>query len=296
MTTTKQSKGQLYLLTAVTIWGSAPVATFALGKSFSSSWLFFLRLVPTAIAFALVYLVRSIVERRVVGPTRGDLSWIRAVGYSIFGGVAYNLFISLALVSTSATSVGIVLTTEPVWIVFIDSWMKRKMPSKRVVASLVVAIMASGIPLLEGGRGAHSANSALGVAFATLAAVSWGLFTALSERWHAPAFDKSAQMALLSAPLALFAPLIFGGVHPNHLSITNLGEIATVSLGSNLVAMVAWIRGVASGGSQLAALYLYLQPVATVGLSALLLHQAISTWTILSLILVIASVVNVSRS
>ena len=296
MTTTKESKGQLYLLAAVSIWGAAPVATYALGERFSSSWLFFLRLVPTGVAFFLVYVVRSVIARKVVTPVRGDIGRIRALAYSLFGGVAYNLFISLALVTTSASVVGIVLTTEPVWIVFIDSWARRQMPSKRVGFSLIVAISASLIPLIGGASGGRHANSALGVVFATLAAVSWGLFTVLAERWNCPAFDKSAQLSLTSAPLALLAPFVFGGVRPNYLTLASVGEIATVSLGSNLVAMVAWIRGVSSGGSQVAALFLYLQPIATIGLSALLLHQSISALTILSLILVVGSVINVSRN
>ena len=296
MTKTRESKGQLYLLAAVSIWGAAPVATYALGERVSSSWLFFLRLVPTGVSFVLVYFVRSVIARKVVTPVRGDIGRIRALAYSLFGGVAYNLFISLALVTTSASVVGIVLTTEPVWIVFIDSWARRQMPSKRVGLSLTVAISASLIPLVGGASGGRYANSAHGVVFAMLAAVSWGLFTVLSERWNCPAFDKSAHLALTSAPLALFAPFVFGGVHPHYLTMASVGEITTVSLGSNLIAMVAWIRGVSSGGSQVAALFLYLQPIATIGLSVLLLHQSISALTILSLLLVIESVINVSRN
>lgn len=246
-------------------------------------------------AFLIVYLLRSIGQRKVVWPVRGGIGRTRALGYSLFGGVCYNLFISLALVTTSATIVGIVLTTEPVWIVFIDSSFKRRLPSRRLIASLVVAI-ASNVALLVGGSPSiKDANPGLGVIFATLAALSWGVFTVLSERWGAPAFDKSAQMALVSAPVALFVPLIFGGSHPKHIQLANLGEIAIVSLGSNLVAMVSWIRGVGSGGSQFAALFLYLQPIATIGLSAIFLHQSISLLTVVCLILVIASVINVTR-
>ncbi len=227
-------------------------------------------------------------------PARGDVGWVRTAAYSIFGGVGYNLFISLALASTSASSVGIVLTTEPVWIVLIFAWSKKAMPSKRLIVSLVVAILASTIPLFGGVAVKGHVVTVIGIAFATFAAISWALFTAFSDRWRIPAFDKSAQMAIYSAPVALIAPLIFNGTHPKSILLANFGEIIVVSLGSNLIAMIFWIKGVASGGANLAALYLYLQPIATVFLSSVLLHQPVTLLTILSLVLVIGSVVNSS--
>jgi drug/metabolite transporter (DMT)-like permease len=273
-------------LVAVAMWGLAPVATRALVMHLAPLPLLAVRL--GAASIILLPWCGPVLRRR---PGRAALARLVAAG--LLGMVGYNLPVTVGLQWVPASTAGLLLATEPVWILLLGRLFLAERVPGRSWAGAAVAL--GGVAILAG-PGALSLRSGTrelaGAALVLLGTLLFGGYTLvirpLSRAYGAlPA--TAASTVAGSLPYAAFAGL----VSPRQLGALPAapwGELAFLAFGSTAAGMLLWNLAVSRlPGSQVSPL-LYLEPLVSVLGAVSLLHEHVSGAMIIGGVLVLAGV------
>ena len=270
-------------LLAVVMWGLAPVATRAAVMHIAPLPLLVLRLCVAA----LVLLPWAIpVFRRLTPRSAG-----RLVAAGALGLIGYNLPVTVGLQWLPASTAGLLLATEPVWVMVLGYVFLAERAGARAWLGSAVAL--GGVAVLAGpgalsGAGGYRAIAGVGLVLA--GTLAFGAYTIvlrpLSQTYGAvPATAAStvvgavpylAFAGTLSAPqLAALPPRVWG-------------ELAFLALGSTVAGMLLWNRAVLAAGSTRTSLLLYLEPVVSVLGAVALLNEHLTAAAIAGGLLILA--------
>jgi drug/metabolite transporter (DMT)-like permease len=276
-------------LVAVVLWGLAPVATRAAVGQLAPLPLLVLRL---AVA-ALVLLPFAVpVFRRLRTRSAG-----RLLAAGTLGLAGYNLPVTVGLQWLPAATAGLLLATEPVWVMILGTVFLAERPGGRAWLGSAVAL--GGVAVLAGpaaltGAGGTAALAGAGLVLA--GTLAFGAYTIvlrpLSQAYGAVAATAASTVVgavpylsfagTLSAPgLARLAPPVWG-------------ELAFLALGSTAAGMLLWNQAVLSGGTTRVSLLLYLEPAVSVAGAIALLGEHITLATIAGGVLILAGVATAS--
>jgi drug/metabolite transporter (DMT)-like permease len=281
---------------AVVMWGLAPVATRALVPQLAPLPLLVLRLAMAG----LVLLPWALpVFRRL---DRRSLARLAAAG--LLGMIGYNLPVTVGLQWVPAATAGLLLATEPLWVLLIAATFRTERPGRRTWLGSTVAL--GGVVLLAGpqallalpephptaAHGAGAANLA-GIALVLLGTLCFGAYTIalrpLSQAYGAlPATAATTVAGAL--PYLAFAGMISA---PRLAALPGpaWGELLFLAFGSTVAGMLLWNRAVLDGGSTRVSLLLYLEPLVSVVSAVLLLGERLSPGTVAGGALVLAGVI-----
>jgi drug/metabolite transporter (DMT)-like permease len=251
---------------AVAVWGLAPVATRALVVHVAPLPLLVIRMCGAS----LVLLPWAV-------PACRKLT-IRAAGRLIAAGllgiVGYTLPVTAGLRWLPASTAGLLLASEPIWVMLLSrAFLAERRPGRAWAGS---AIALAGVALLAGPAavtGASGPRALAGAGLVLAGTLAFGAYTIivrpLSQAYGAwPATAASTVVGTI--PFLAFGGTISAG-HLAHLPPPAWGELAFLALGSSVAGMVLWNHAVAAAGSARVSQLLYLEPVVSVaGASALL--------------------------
>jgi drug/metabolite transporter (DMT)-like permease len=255
-------------LAAVVIWGMAPVATRALVLQLAPLPLLVLR---TGVA-ALVLLPWCGPVLR--GPGRQHLPRLIAAG--LVGMVGYNLPVTFGLRWVPAATAGLVLASEPVWLLLLAVAFLGERVSRRSWIGAAVAL--AGVALLAGpgvlsGRGGGRELAGVGlVALGTLLFAAYTLMLRPLSRACGPVPATAASTVAGSVFYLAFAGTVAPG-QLGRLPAAAWGELAFLAIGSNVVGMLAWNLAVVRLPGSRAGLLLYLEPLVSVAGAVVLLGE-----------------------
>jgi drug/metabolite transporter (DMT)-like permease len=243
-------------LIAVCLWGLAPVATRSLVSGLAPLPLLALRQLLAAVVL-LPWAVPAL--RRTAGR---DLP--RFIVAGLLGMVGYNLPVTVGLQWLPASSAGLLLATEPVWVLVIGLVFLGERTGARFLAGSGVALAGvagiAGPAALSPGSGARTVAGAALVLLATLA---FGGYTVvlrpLSEK-----YGPVSATAVSSVAGAVPYLAVAGTVWPLRLSRPAWAELLFLALGSTVAGMLVWNRAIVRGGSARISRLLYLEPVVSV--------------------------------
>ena len=272
-------------LVAVIMWGLAPVATRAAVGHLSPLPLLTLRL--TAATLVLLPWAVPVFRRR------SARSAGRLAAAGILGLVGYNLPVTVGLRWLPAATAGLLLATEPVWVLVLGRVFLGERGGLRPWLGSAVAL--GGVAGLAGpeavtGAGGDRALAGIGLVLAgTLAFAAYTIvLRPLSEQFGAiPA--TAASTAVGTVPYLAFAGLL-PGAGLAHLSPAVWGELAFLALGSTAAGMLLWNVAVLSGGTARVSVLLYLEPVVSVLGAATFLGERVGLVTIGGGVLILAGV------
>jgi len=276
-------------LVAVVMWGLAPVATRAVVTHLAPLPLLTLRLITAA----LVLLPWAWpVFRRLRARSAGRLA---AAG--LLALVGYNLLVTLGLRWLPAATAGLLLATEPVWIMLLGRVFLGERVGLRAWLGSSVAL--AGVAVLAGPgavTGAAGYRALAGIGLVLAATLSFAGYTIvqrpLSGQFGAvPAGAASTVVGAL--PYLAFTGTL-AGAGLGHLSPAVWGALAFLALGSTVAGMLLWNVAVLSGGAAQVSLLLYLEPVVSVLGAAVFLGEHIGLVTIGAGALILAGVVVAS--
>jgi drug/metabolite transporter (DMT)-like permease len=271
-------------LVAVILWGLAPVATRAAVAHLAPLPLLVLRLTVAA----LVLLPWAVPVFRTLRPRSAG----RLVAAGVLGLVGYNLPVTVGLQWLPASTAGLLLATEPVWVLVLGYVFLAERGGARTWLGSAIAL--AGVAVLAG-PGALTGVGYRGLAGAGLVlagTLAFGAYTIvlrpLSQVYGAiPATAAStvvgtvpylAFAGTLSAPrLAQLPPAVWG-------------ELAFLSLGSTVAGLLLWNRAILSGGATRVSLLLYLEPVVSVLGAVIFLGERVTMVTIAGGLLILAGV------
>jgi drug/metabolite transporter (DMT)-like permease len=167
---------EFILLTVVTLWAANfPVAKWGisgLGALVLNSF----RYVIGSATLAAIFFSRS--RWKAIG--KGD--WNRIIMTAIVSNIVYQMAFILGLSLTSAGNSAVILSTAPLWIVFISSWMHKDAIRPTVWIGMVVSL--TGVVLIIWGSGKEIELGGEGITgdlITLAAAVLWALSTNLQK-------------------------------------------------------------------------------------------------------------------
>ena len=272
-------------LVAVCLWGLAPVATRAAVAHLAPLPLLVLRL--TAASVVLLPWAVPVFRTLKLRPAG------RLVAAGLLGLVGYNLPVTAGLQWLPASTAGLLLATEPVWVMVLSFVFLAERGGARPWLGSAIAV--SGVAVLAGPSALTGATSYHALAGAGLVLAGTLAFAAYTIVLRPLSQDYGAIPATAASTVIGTLPyLAFAGT----LSLPQLtqlpplvwGELAFLAFGSSVAGMLLWNRAILAGGTTRVSMLLYLEPVVSVLGAVVLLGEHITTVTIAGGLLILAGV------
>ena len=268
-------------LIAVCLWGLAPVATRSLVHELAPLPLLTLRQLLAA-GVLLPWAVPAL--RRI---DARDLP--RFIVAGLLGMVGYNLPVTVGLQWLPASSAGLLLATEPVWVLVIGLVFLGERAGPRVLAGTGVALagvaVIAGPAALSPGSGTRAVAGAALVLLATLAFGGYMIVLRPLSQKYGPVSATATSSVAGALPYLALA----GTVWPPRLSPPAGAELLFLALGSTVAGMLLWNLAVVRGGAGISRL-LYLEPVVSVLGAMVFLGERVTAAVLAGGVLVIAGV------
>jgi drug/metabolite transporter (DMT)-like permease len=278
-------------LLAVVMWGLAPVATRAVVAHLSPLPLLLIRL--AAASLALLPLAWPVFRR--LRPRSAG----RLLAASLLGLVGYNLPVTAGLRWLPAATAGLLLATEPVWVLLLARLFRGERGGARTwlgsaAALLGVAVLAGPGSVSPAGGYRFLAGAGLVLA-GTLAFAGYTIVARpLSQEFGAvPA--TAASTVVGSVPYLAFAWTL-PGAGLARLGPATWAELAFLALGCTAAGLLLWSAAVLAGGTTRVSQLLYLEPAVSVCGAAAFLGEHVSPAMIGGGLLILAGVAIASTA
>lgn len=275
--------GLAWGLVAAAIWASYTVlARFAVKAGLSPMDLSLLRFLPGAALLPLLWRwgLRDL----------GGIGWARGVLLALLAGPGFSvLFMSGFALAPLAHGAVIAPACQMLAGLVLSAWLAQQALTRE--SMLGAAFVVLGLLFMGGDSLLHGQGSGtlLGDALFAVAGICWGLFGALSRRWHVDPLRITVIVAVLS--IALFAPLYFVLTDLSRLRDAGAGMVAlqllAQGLGAGLVALLAFNRAAALLGSGRAGFFGALVPGAASLLAIPVLGEVPSLLQVLGIVAVV---------
>ena len=250
-------------LVAVCLWGLAPVATRAAVAHLAPLPLLLIRLA----AASLVLLPWAWPVFRRLRPRSAG----RLVAAGVLGLVGYNLPVTAGLRWLPASTAGLLLATEPVWVLVLGrlflgerGGVRPWLGSAAAVAGVAVLAGPGAINGAVGGVGGYRALAGTGLVLA--GTLAFGAYTIVLRPLSRElgAVPATAASTVVGAVPYLGAAGTLPGAGLAHLGPAVWAELAFLALGSTAAGLLLWNVAVLAGGVTRVSLLLYLEPVVSV--------------------------------
>ncbi len=272
-------------LMAVLFWGCAPVGTrYLVGDNHVG--------LPPVPFIALRYLVATLCFLPGLYGALGSWNrrdWLLGALCGLIGVTGYNLPSVIGNRTVSAGMVGLLNASEPLLIVLLVSLRGRRWPRGWTLVAGGIGLL--GVVLLGMSAG-PAQGDAKGMALILFAAFSWSCYCVLVPPLLA------ARSALQVSAVTMFfgtIPLLLAGGWgmPHLIALMDVRQweiLLALSVGTSVIALVAWNAGSAGLGAEASGWFLYLLPVVSAGGGAVLLAEPVTGLEISGGGLIMASV------
>jgi drug/metabolite transporter (DMT)-like permease len=247
-------------LVAVCLWGLAPVATRAAVGHLSPLPLLLIRLsAASLVLLPWAWPVFRQLRRRSAG---------RLVAAGLLGLVGYNLPVTVGLRYLPASTAGLLLATEPVWVLVLGRLFLGERGGIRAwlgsAAALAGVAVLAGPGAVSGVGGGHRALAGAGLVL--VATLSFAAYTIvlrpLSQEFGA--VPATAAATVVGSVPYLAAAGTLPGAGLAHLGPAVWAELAFLALGCTAAGLLLWSVAVMAGNITRVSMLLYLEPVVSV--------------------------------
>ena len=197
----------------------------------------------------------------------------------MLGLLGYNLPVTLGLRWLPAATAGLLLATEPVWVLVLGRLFTRERGGARPWLGSAVALAGVGVlagPGAVGGAGSGRLLAGAGLVLA--GTLSFGAYTIvtrpLSEEFGA--IPATAASTVVGAVPYLAAAGTLPGAGLAHLGAMVWAELAFLALGSTAAGLLLWNVAALAGGVTRVSLLLYLEPLVSVAGAVVFLGERVS--------------------
>lgn len=283
----KDVTGHLLLVFTVLIWGSTFISTKVLLAAFTPVEILFTRFIIALPALWLVY------PRPLRGTTLRQESTMAAAG--LCGICLYYLLENIALTHTTASNVGVIISTSPFFTALLSRLLMRgeERLSINFFAGFVLAI--TGISLMSFHGGEPRLNLT-GDLLALLAAFVWACYSLLVKKISTYGHHSIASTRRIFAYGILFMLPVIGtaGFSPSAEQLLRplcLANLLYLGIGASAACFATWSIAVKLLGTVRASIYIYLIPVITVWGAVIFLREQITPAAGLGMALTVAGVI-----
>ena len=277
-------KTYLYAGISILFWSSlATVSKLLLGSMNS-----YKVLCISAFFAAVTLLVVNIFTKRL-----GILKSYKLKDYLIItliglpGTFFYYVFLYLGTDRMLASQAFIINYLWPIMsVVFACLLLKEKFTIRKIIA---IGMSFLGVVTVAGGELAHfNMQTLFGIMLCICAAVSYGLFTALNQKWH---YDKYISM-MLSFISAFVLSLVINLAMGTNMTINLFEGVGLAWNGFSVMAIatVTWALALDSGKTAKVSNLAYITPFLSLVWTALFLKEPINPWAVLGLIIIVLGI------
>jgi drug/metabolite transporter (DMT)-like permease len=259
-------------LVAVCLWGLAPVATRAVVGQLAPLPLLLIRLAAASLVLLpWAWPVFGRLRPRPAG---------RLVAAGVLGLVGYNLPVTAGLRWLPAATAGLLLATEPVWVMLLGRLFLGERGGVRAwlgsAAALAGVAVLAGPGAVGGAGGGYRALA--GTALVLAGTLSFGAYTIVLRPLSR---DLGAVRATAASTVVGSVPyLAAAGTLPAaglaHLGPATWAELTFLALGSTVAGLLLWNVAVLAGDISRVSLLLYLEPVVSVLGAAVFLGERVT--------------------
>lgn len=224
---------------------------------------------------------------------------VRLLGLLGLGVLGNHLLIMMGLNYVSGAVGGVIIGASPVVTSVLSAMLIRDVPLRAVWAGAMLSFAGVGVVSVAGFQAAGD-QPLLGSTFVFLGVVSWALYSigsrAIMERMSA----LTVNWTTLLVATVLQIPLLWTDQKMMHAGVGSVTTSDWLALGylvvfATAVAQQAWLFGVKGVGPSRASVLGNLTPVAAIGLSALILGEAVGLIEVIGICLILAGVWVVNR-
>ena len=275
----KNLQGYLAATATLVIWTSFVLVSRLGGKSVLTPYdVLALRLITASLI--LLPLSASLLRS---GEWRDRRLW----SLSMIGGLIYGVLVYGGFKYAPAAHGGILLSGMQPFLITAAVWLIAGTRPSRIrsigLAGIAIGVFCAAVPYFT-----HwSTDTLLGDALLLLSSVAWALYSVLAKRWGYSPWTLTRAVALGSA--IIYLP-IYALWLPTQLAAAPLSMIIMQGLfqgiGATILAMIFFLRAVASLGPERTAAFLALVPVAAGVLAVPLLGEPLTGWLMSGLVFV----------
>ncbi|MBL8074517.1 MAG: DMT family transporter, partial [Nitrospira sp.] len=278
---------------AAVLWGGSIVAQKMALTSFSAVEASVLRDIG---GLAILLATWWSKEGGAVRLSRADVRLLGLLGLGVLGN---HLLIMMGLNYVSGAVGGVIIGASPVVTSVLSAMLIRDVPLRAVWAGAMLSFAGVGVVSVAGFQAAGD-QPLLGSMLVFLGVVSWALYSigsrAIMERMSA----LTVNWTTLLVATVLQIPLLWTDQKMMHAGVGSVTTSDWLALGylvvfATAVAQQAWLFGVKGVGPSRASVLGNLTPVAAIGLSALILGEAVGLIEVIGICLILAGVWVVNR-
>ena len=275
-------KGHLEALLTILIWGTTFISTKVLLDVFSPVEILLQRFI---LGYAALWIVCPHILRFHSWREEGLFA---AAGLS--GITLYYLLENIALTSTSASNVGVIIAVSPFFVALLS---RGRTLTPRFFLGFAAAI--TGIAMISF-SGSSIELDPSGDLLALAAAFVWAVYSVLTERISSYGYDtlQTTRRIFMYGIMFMVPVVLLMGFSVSIGDIAepgNLLNILYLGLGASALCFVTWNSAVRILGSVLTSVYIYLVPVVTVIFSALILAERMDALSAAGAVLTLSGLV-----
>ena len=188
------------------------------------------------------------------------------------------------------------MATVPLWVVAIDAFIRRRRPTARVAAGVVLGLL--GLAILADPRGADHVDTA-GVLVLVFASLSWATGSVLSRRAQLPASPllAAALEMLCGGILLLGAAAVagqFAAFRPALVTTRSALALVYLVIFGSLLGMTAYVFLLHEVAPARVATYAYVNPIIAMLVGWLLAGEPLTLRALLAAAVIVAAVVLIT--
>jgi drug/metabolite transporter (DMT)-like permease len=279
---------------AVTVWGASFIATKIALRYVSPGTVVFLRFTMGVIVLGLAVALK----KQFSLPTGRDLGYFAILG---FLGITFHQWLqSTGLLTAQATTTAWIITSTPIFIALLGFFVLRERLAWYQVAGIILAALGVLLIVTKGSLSTLASGrlSTPGDFLVLISAVNWAVFSTLSR----------SGLKKHPATLMMFYVMSFGWMFTSILFLVGPGMAEIFSIPWNCWIAIAFLGVLCSGIAYIfwydalqvlpvaqTGAFLYLEPIITVIVAAILLREALLLATLIGGIMIMVGVWFVNR-
>jgi len=281
-----QQRGHIMAFICVLVWGTTFIASKDLMVFLTPLQLMTLR-------FCLAYIVLWVIYPK--WHFKLSEEW-RFLLMALFANTLYYWAENTALTLTQASNVSILVSTSPIMAAVMLALFYREKMSRRQILGFAVAFFGVVLVVFNGAFALHL--NPLGDMLALLAAVSWASYGMLLRRWSKDYPSVLITRKLLFYGIITVLPLLISSGEALEFSALfsfgNIARLAYLVLFGNALCFILWNSAVGMIGVLKSNMYIYMIPLITLVVSALVLDEVISFMGLAGSVLIISGMIFAS--
>lgn len=279
-------KGHIFALMTIFVWSTTGISTKILMKTFSPMEVFFYRIIIAYLA--LLIIKPSFIKYRSI---KEELIF---AGAGISGITLFFLCNNYALMYTMASNVGILASIAP-FITAILSYLFLRDEELRSRFFGGFAISMIGVVLIGYNGSCVLKLNPMGDVLAIMASISWAVYSVLMKKISTYNYNiiQCTRKIFFYGLVFLIPILIAKGFRfkpEQFMSSVNIINMLYLGLGASAICYITWNFSVSAIGAIKTSVYMYLQPMITIILSAAILNEKITIYSILGVAFILSGI------